>query len=451
MGFVLFLLTNQNNLKVRPCRAQSVFGCKFEMASRSTSRSSSTRRKNTDGKNAQSSNKDTQYGKKDAEAINIDVQQSIPSSGPFMNDAEQCTPSNTDALKSKMESRSTEQESLIGYVQNLSPLKRNRKNTLDYASMTLQTASGNREVLLYSPPKRSLLLESEKSRRPIKVSCLTSTPDRKKLIINDMTKVSFPESSEYSFQFEDVRLATPDPMTILQVLNESDEWNLVTVKGKVLTVKDAVIVGERKLKLAEAIFADASGSIGLDIWEAMIDTIKEGNCYCLSNVQVRLWSGKKKLSTSFRTTVSSITDETATVNISPSFAGVEPESIVVESVTSNVEIFSIEKVERFLKCLNCKKKIIQVSSSLVVHCDRCGHTMKTVRCSIGFCARVLVDTDKGNRITLKLFEDVLQKVIGDDLCELNESEVATKLLLFDNVHVKYDSSSGTVSELTLNE
>ena len=183
----------------------------------------------------------------------------------------------------------------------------------------------------------------------------------------------------------------------------------------------------------------------------MIATIKEGNCYCLSNLQVRLWSGKKKLSTSFRTTVSSITDETATVNISPSFAGGEPESIVVESVTSNVEIFSIERVERFLKSLNCKKKIIQVSSSSVVHCDRCGHTMKTVRCLIRFCARVLVDTDKGSRITLKLFEDVLQKVIGDDICELNESEVATKLLLFDNVHVKYDSSSGTVSELTMNE
>ena len=81
----------------------------------------------------------------------------------------------------------------------------------------------------------------------------------------------------------------------------------------------------------------------------MIDTIKEGNCYCLSNVLVRIWSGKKKLSTSFCTTVSSTTDETATVNISPDLAGGEQQSIVVESVTSDVEIFSIEKVERFLK------------------------------------------------------------------------------------------------------
>lgn len=64
-----------------------------------------------------------------------------------------------------------------------------------------------------------------------------------------------------------------------------------------MTVKDPVIVGERKLELAEAVFADVSGSIALDIWEAMIDTIKEGNCYCLSNVLVRIWSGEKKLST----------------------------------------------------------------------------------------------------------------------------------------------------------
>lgn len=77
--------------------------------------------------------------------------------------------------------------------------------------------------------------------------------------------------------------------------------------------------------------------------------------------------------------------------------------------------------------------------------------MKSVRCSIGFCARVFVDTDEGRRITLKLFEDLLQKVIGDDLCQLNERGVATKVLLFDNVHVTYDSSSGTVSELTVNE
>lgn len=187
--------------------------------------------------------KNTQNGKKDAEVTNIDVQQPVPSTGPSKNDVQQCTPVCAEPPKSKMESCSTEQEHLIVYIQNISLLMHNRKNTLDYPSMTLQTASGNHEVLLYSPPKRSLLLASKKSQGPIKVSCLKCTLDRKKSIVNDMTKVSFPDSLKYSFQFEDACLATPDLMTILQVLNKSDEWNLVTMKGKVMNVKDPIIVG----------------------------------------------------------------------------------------------------------------------------------------------------------------------------------------------------------------
>ena len=115
-------------------RSMSSFAIYFEMALRCASRTSSTRRKHMDDRNTQSSNKDTEYGKKNAEAKNVDVQQCIPSTGPSMNDVEQCIPACAEAPKSKIESRSTEMESLIDYVQNLSPLKRNRKNTLDYAS-----------------------------------------------------------------------------------------------------------------------------------------------------------------------------------------------------------------------------------------------------------------------------------------------------------------------------
>lgn len=147
----------------------------FEMASRG----SSSRRKNIEDKNTQSSNKGQGYDKEDAEVTNIDVRQCVPSTGPSKNDVEQCTPACAEPSKSKIESRSTEQESLISYVQNLSPLKRNRRNFLDYPSTTLQTASGNREVLLSSPPKSHSSWIVRKSWRPIKVSCLISTPNRK--------------------------------------------------------------------------------------------------------------------------------------------------------------------------------------------------------------------------------------------------------------------------------
>ena len=62
---------------------------------------------------------------------------------------------------------------------------------------------------------------------------------------------------------------------------------MITVKGKVVTDKDPVIMGE-------VAFADPSGSIAFDIWEVMIDTIKEGNSHYLSNAQVRIRSWKKR-------------------------------------------------------------------------------------------------------------------------------------------------------------
>ena len=63
--------------------------------------------------NSQSLNKDTEYGNKNAEVTNVDVQQCIPSTGPFTNDVEQCIPACAESPKS-MESRSPGQESPIG-------------------------------------------------------------------------------------------------------------------------------------------------------------------------------------------------------------------------------------------------------------------------------------------------------------------------------------------------
>ena len=85
MGGVCIVFINQSEQFKSVSGTCIVVGCEsyavFEMASRSSTRGYSTRRKNVDCKNTQSSNKDTHYGKRDAEASNIDVQQSIPSSG----------------------------------------------------------------------------------------------------------------------------------------------------------------------------------------------------------------------------------------------------------------------------------------------------------------------------------------------------------------------------------
>ena len=68
------------------------------------------------------------------------------------------------------------EETLIGYVHNLSHPRRNRGNTMNYCTFVLQTsAQETQEVLLYSTHKRPLLLESQNNHTPVKLKHFTYT------------------------------------------------------------------------------------------------------------------------------------------------------------------------------------------------------------------------------------------------------------------------------------
>ncbi|KAK3746099.1 hypothetical protein QZH41_004624 [Actinostola sp. cb2023] len=94
---------------------------------------------------------------------------------------------------------SQHEEFIIAYVHDLSPTKRNRGNSMDYCTLTLQTsASESHEALLYSLAKRSLLLQSQTSRTPVKIRNYTRTDDILKIVINDMANINTPEQHEYN-------------------------------------------------------------------------------------------------------------------------------------------------------------------------------------------------------------------------------------------------------------
>ena len=81
-------------------------------------------------------------------------------------------------------------DSVIAYVHQLSPSKRNKKDTLYYSTLLLQTSENEcQDALLYSKQKHKLLSDSQKSHTPVKIQRFTHTSDGKKLIINDITKI----------------------------------------------------------------------------------------------------------------------------------------------------------------------------------------------------------------------------------------------------------------------
>ena len=48
-----------------------------------------------------------------------------------------------------------------------------------------------------------------------------------------MTKMSVPEQTEYSFQYEDMETAAP-LLSVAEILNSTSKWDKVTICGKVV-------------------------------------------------------------------------------------------------------------------------------------------------------------------------------------------------------------------------
>lgn len=85
-------------------------------------------------------------------------------------------------------SSKTHEETFIAYVHELSPVKRNKRNTVDYSALVLQAtdrSDRNVQALLYYKSKRQLLKNSQASHTPIKIQhfCLARNYSRPSVIM----------------------------------------------------------------------------------------------------------------------------------------------------------------------------------------------------------------------------------------------------------------------------
>lgn len=280
------------------------------------------------------------------------------------------TPSNTSPTKSNI----SKENSVIGYVHMLSSPISNKRKTMKYSSLILQTEDKEVDVLLYSPTKRALLFDSERTRTPVKIRKYTYTSDHAKVIINDMAEISHPSPSEYCFQYAE--LSSKKCMSVKEIPESSEEGDFVSVIGKIANISDTSTVGTRNLKMVEAILLDTTGKIKISMFEENIASVRQGSIYKILNSRVRCWNGAKKLTTTPTSIISQTEDETLKeMAIEDVLTEENDESTLVVPF-----IKSVEKVEVYSVCLQCSRKLLQATASLIVKCDRCKHSMILSNC-----------------------------------------------------------------------
>ena len=83
----------------------------------------------------------------------------------------------------------------------------------------------------------------------------------------------------------------------MDILNTNKEWDVVSLRGKIISLNEEREVGSprKRYNLVEAVVADESGSIPLDIWEDHINQITQGKLFKASNVLI-LFQGIDKFS-----------------------------------------------------------------------------------------------------------------------------------------------------------
>jgi len=157
---------------------------------------------------------------------------------------------------------------------------------------------------------------------------------------------------------------------------------------------------------------------------------------------VRLWGGKKKVSTTTSTKVSSCNDEalaTLTTDTSPR---------QTEEIVEVDEIKSIQNIEQYLSCINCTKKIMQGTCSNVLKCDTCGFLMRAAHCAPKISARVVIQAD-GDQLTIRLDQDILSKMFGVDVQAADSNTLAERLFSVQNFRLSYNNETFIATNVSM--
>ena len=107
--------------------------------------------------------------------------------------------------------------------------------------MDLQTTEGKLPALIYSKSKRKLLADKGTARTPVKLQRFMYTSDGSKVIVNDMTKISSPQPTEYSFQFKEQASQHDPQKSMKEILESCNEGEVMCVCVKIVGIGEASI------------------------------------------------------------------------------------------------------------------------------------------------------------------------------------------------------------------
>lgn len=150
---------------------------------------------------------------------------------------------------------------------------------------------------------------------------------------------------------------------------------------------------------------------------------------------MRVWASKKKLSTTYTTTITSI-EEPTLQELQQDVAGNEEEKVIQVN-----KIESVQKLEKFLRCTQCNRRLLQGSCSAVVRCDNCNSMMRAEQCPKSLTAKLVILQPDGQELSITVNDNVLSQFFEVDVVSMDDNMLGTSLLSMTDITLTYEQGT----------
>ena len=143
------------------------------------------------------------------------------------------------------------------------------------------------------------------------------------------------------------------------------QYQRVIVEGKVVELDKVKEVSGGKKK-QDMVVADSSGSIRLTIWEEMIGQVAEGLSYRFTGMMVRMFKGKKFLSTSKTESNIEVISDIGEVEVDDDLEveGGESSNGGLRRLVKGVKVVGVDRFTQYSGCFKCSSKWMKMTRRL---------------------------------------------------------------------------------------
>lgn len=335
-----------------------------------------------------------------------------------------------------------EQKDIVGYLHNVSPIKKSEK--VSYFDMSIQTNNDVIRGVCFSPVKHTQFKDISEKKSPVKVRQfkLDNKSDNNTVLMYH--NVSLDSVDDINFQPKDI--PTTYNIASISAFNTNQ---MITIKAKLLqkSGKKKVKTANGEKSIVNAYLVDPHGTIKVTLWETFCD-LEEGKTYQFENILVRReYNSKDLVLTTPRSGCKAQEIEPFKDNV------VQPSELpkTFTSTTAIAKVLGLQSFTVYQACCQCKKKIT-LDKSAIVTCSTCGLKQK-VTSTIEQCYAELYINVNDSPITVTLFHDIIKEMLksqGKQDLTINENNLTTFFLDLETLNsITYNNKTKIVEAVSI--